>query len=68
MKKKTKLKRWVKVLITIMIIGTGVVIYSNLKELGAEVTTSEYAGTLCIIGWIYLIFGQIGLLIGLWED
>ncbi len=67
MKKKLKLKRWVKVIITGLIIGAGVVIYSGLKTLGSEASTSDFAGTLCIVGWFYLVFGQLGILVCIWE-
>lgn len=67
MKKKLKLKRWVRFLITALVIGAGIVIYSGLKTLGSEATTTNFAGTLCIVGWFYLVFGQIGILICLWE-
>lgn len=67
MKKRLKLKRWVKVLITAIVIGAGIVIYSGLKTLGSEAGTSNFATTLCIVGWFYLVFGQIGILICLWE-
>jgi Ni,Fe-hydrogenase I cytochrome b subunit len=67
MKKNLKLKRWVKVLITVIVIATGVLIYSGLKSIGSEASTDRISGLLCIVGWIYLIFGQIGLLSALWE-
>lgn len=68
MKKKMKLKRWVKVLITLITIITGIIVYLELKDLGANATTNQLAGTLCILGWGYLIFGQLSLLIALWEE
>lgn len=68
MKKKLKLKRWVKVFITLVVVITGVVVYIELKDLGAKATESQVASTMCILGWGYLIFGQLSLLISLWEE
>lgn len=67
MKKKLKLKRWVKVLITLIVIVSGVVIYSGLGDIGSEASTNATANILCILGWSYLVFGQIIILSGIWE-
>lgn len=67
MKKKLKLKRWVKVLISVILIGIGIVIYSGLKNIGSEAGTNMIADILCITGWSYLVFAQIIILSGLWE-
>ena len=68
MKKKIKLKKWGKVLITALVIGTGIGIYSVLKDIGSEAGTNQIASILCITGWSYLVFVQIIILSGLWED
>lgn len=68
MKEKIKLKRWVKVLISAVVIGIGIGIYSTLKDIGSEASTNLIAGILCITGWSYLVFVQIIILSGLWED
>lgn len=68
MKKKLRLKRWVKVLITIIVIALGVVIYSKLGDIGSEANTNQIASILCITGWSYLVFVQILVLSGIWES
>ena len=68
MKKKIKLKKWGKVLISALVIGMGIGIYSTLKDIGSEASTNQIAGILCITGWSYLVFVQIIILSGLWED
>lgn len=68
MKKKLKLKRWVKTVITATVILIGIVIYSGVKALGGDANNSQIASVLCITGWTYLVFGQIVILSGLWED
>lgn len=67
MKKKIKLKKWGKVLITALVIGTGIGIYSVLKDIGSEAGTNQIASILCITGWSYLVFVQILILAGVWE-
>ena len=68
MKKKLKLKRWVKVLTTLIVIGLGILIYSKLGDIGSEATTNTLASILCIMGWTYLLFVQIVVLSGIWEN
>lgn len=67
MKKKLKLKKAGKVLITALVIALGIVIYSKLGDIGSEATTNQIANILCIIGWSYLVFVQILILAVVWE-
>lgn len=68
MKKRIKLKKAGKVLITILVIALGIVIYSKLGDIGSEVTKSNLALTLCLLGWFYEIFVQFPILMVLWEN
>lgn len=68
MKKKLKLKTGAKVLISALVIGIGIGIYSALKDIGSEASTNQIAGILCITGWTYLVFVQIIIIAGLWEE
>lgn len=68
MKKKIKLKTVGKVLITAIVIALGIVIYSKLGDIGSEATTNHIASILCILGWSYLVFVQIIVIAGIWED
>jgi hypothetical protein len=67
MKKKIKLKKAGKVLITALVIALGILIYSKLGDIGSEATNSKLALTLCFLGWYYVLFVQFAILIGLWE-
>lgn len=66
MKKKLKLKNWVKVVITLILIAVGIAIYVGLGNIGSVGT--KLANFLCITGWVYLVFGQILILASLWEN
>ena len=68
MKKKLKLEKWGKVLISAIVIAIGIGIYSRLKTLGSEVGTNQIASILCITGWTYLVFVQTIVLAGVWEN
>ena len=65
MKKKIKLKKAGKVLITAIVIALGILIYSKLGDIGSEATTNQIANILCITGWAYLVFVQIVVLAGI---
>lgn len=67
MKKKIKLKKAGKILITALVIALGILIYSKLGDIGSEATNSKLALTLCFLGWFYVLFVQFAILIGLWE-
>lgn len=68
MKKKLKLKTGAKVLISALVIALGIVIYSELGDIGSEATTNQIASILCITGWAYLVFVQIVVLAGVWDN
>lgn len=68
MKKKIKLKKAGKVLITTLVIALGILIYSKLGDIGSEATTNQIANILCITGWTYLVFVQIVVLVGVWNN
>lgn len=68
MKKKIKLKKAGKVLITALVIALGILIYSKLGDIGSEATTNQIANILCITGWTYLVFVQIVVLAGVWDN
>lgn len=68
MKKKIKLKKAGKGLITALVIALGILIYSKLGDIGSEATTNQIANILCITGWTYLVFVQIVVLAGVWDN
>lgn len=68
MKKRIKLKKAGKVLITVLVIALGILIYSKLGDIGSEATTNQIANILSITGWTYLVFVQIVVLAGVWNN
>lgn len=68
MKKKYKLKGWVKVAITVILISLGIIIYHIVSLNGAYATKSVIASIFICLGWFWLIFGQIMTLYFIWEE
>ena len=65
--KRLKLRKWVKVVITIILIIIGLLIYSKTGTWGELVQTNQsYLGKL-IFSWTWLFFGQTSLLGKVWE-
>ena len=66
--KKRKLKKWVKVLMTIGVILFSAGIYSKTNELGIMAQNNDFYAGVCIICWAWLIVGQISLIEYIWEE
>lgn len=67
MKKKYKLRKWVKIVISAIIIIIGVVIYHYLAKLGAYASENTMSSIFICLGWFWLVFGQISMLYAIWE-
>ena len=69
-KKQTKLKlrKWVKVAITILVILFSTFVYVNEGTIGELGQNSNIYLYICITGWVWLFFGQIAILNLLWEE
>lgn len=69
-KKQTKLKlrKWVKVAITILVILFSTFVYVNEGTLGELGQNSNIYLYICITGWVWLFFGQMVVLSLLWEE
>ena len=65
--KKLKLKKWVKVVISLIIIEIGILIYSQTGKLGELAQNNAFYLLLCIMSWIWLIFGSAGSMYCIWE-
>lgn len=68
MKKRYKLKKWVKVVITLAVISVGIIIYNLLGIHGSKMGQDTLASILISLGWFYLIVGQIGIVYSIWEE
>lgn len=68
MKKKFKLKGWVKFVLTIILMIGSVIIYSKVGTFGELAQTNEGYQLVCVGAWFWLLVGQmIGYSI-IWGD
>lgn len=68
MKKGLKLKKWVKVTLTVLIIGISLLIYSKTSTLGLLARDSKFYELVTLGAWGWITIGQIASLYILWED
>jgi hypothetical protein len=68
MKKKYKLKKWVKVVITLILVSVGIVLYHILGIYGAYASKSTLGSIFICLGWFWLLVGQIGIIYTMWEE
>lgn len=68
MKKKIKLKKWVKVVITLILVSVGIVLYHFLANNGAYAVKNTLGSIFIYLGWIWLLVGQIMVIYTMWED
>lgn len=62
-----KLKRWVKVVITALLLMLGLVIYIRLDYWGFLARSSKFYELVSIIGWFWLIIGQMAVYARIWR-
>ena len=62
------LKRWVKVVITLMIIVSGILIYRYLGFLGVVEDKTKLGEAILFVGWGWLLLGQTMFLSLIWEE
>ena len=63
-----RLKKWVKVILTIIIVGISATMYIKSGRLGELAQSSQFYRALTISTWAWLIFGQMISLYLIWED
>lgn len=68
MKKVYKLKLWVKVVITLTILVIGLEIYYYLLSNGANIGKNIVDSIFILLGWFWLMVGQIMVLKVVWEE
>ena len=66
--KKLRLKRWVKVVLTIFMLVGSVIIYNHTGKIGSLAVKNNFYATLIIVEWSWLIIGQSMLLFFMWEN
>jgi len=57
--KKKKLKKWVKVALTITIIVSGIIAYNLTDVLGGVVMKNSLYLVLCLLDWGWVLVGQM---------
>jgi len=65
---RKRLKRWVKVVITLIVIHISFFIWRQTGVLGELAKESSIHLILCIASWIYLTIGQAMIYSALWEN
>lgn len=65
--KRYRLKKWVKVVITLILISLGIIIYGILGDLGSFMGENRLANVFILLGWFWLLVGQIMVLYVMWE-
>lgn len=66
--KKRRLKKWVKVLLTIITIIISARIYIFTAEFGGKTEESIFYLATIITSWIWLLFAQFGAYYFIWES
>lgn len=60
--KRRRLKKWVKIILIIMIILVSTLIYQKTGKLGELAQNSTIYLGLCLSAWIWLFLGQFGVM------
>ncbi|MBQ7798759.1 MAG: hypothetical protein IJ371_06530 [Clostridia bacterium] len=66
--KKRRLKKWVKILLTIITIIISARIYIFTAEFGGKAEESIFYLVTIITSWIWLLFAQFGVYYFIWES
>lgn len=62
-----KLRKWVKVVLTILLLILSLVIYIKLDYWGFLARSSNFYVAVSIIGWFWLIIGQMVIYSRIWR-
>ena len=62
-----RLKRWVRVLITLLVIHISFFIWKETGSLGSLAQTNNIYLILCILSWCYLLIGQVFIYEQIWK-
>ena len=65
--KKLKLKKWVKVVMTLLVIHITFFIWRNTGTLGSLANYNDFYLVLCWLAWAYLLIGQVLVYKTIWE-
>lgn len=62
-----KLRKWVKVVLTILVILVSFKIYAEMGQIHTKAVSSINYQVIAILGWTWLIIGQIWVYSIIWE-
>ena len=62
-----KLRKWVKVVLTILMILVSFKIYAEMGQIRTKAVSSINYQVIAILGWTWLIIGQIWVYSIIWE-
>ena len=65
--KKLRLKKWVKVVLTIITILVSIKIYTEIGQIQTNMLSSINYQVTLVLAWIWLLMGQIMVYMKLWE-
>ena len=68
MKKRRVLKKWVKVVLTIMLVVVCVLVFKHAGVTGALAQTDKSYIGVCVAEWVYLFILQFMLLDSIWSN
>lgn len=62
-----KLRKWVKVVLTMLLLTLSLIIYMKLDYWGFLARSSNFYVVVSIIGWFWLIIGQMVIYSRIWR-
>lgn len=65
--KKLRLKKWVRVVLTLITIHLSFFIWKQMGYVGSLSQQSDIYLVLCVLGWFYLIVGQVLIYEQIWK-
>lgn len=67
MKTKLVLKKWVRVVLTLIVLAFSVYLYTQTDTLGKLAEESNFYKTLCLMAWGWITLGQLTIYSIIWE-
>ena len=68
LKRKLRMRKWLKIAITVFILIISCQIYYDLGVLGAVQDKTTLDSIMLLLGWFWLIFGEFMTLYLIWEE
>ena len=62
-----KLKKWVRVVLTLIVIHISFFIWKQTGTLGRLAETSNIYLIMCVLSWVYLLIGQVLIYEKIWK-